>query len=129
MATMFEVTDFELSDAATYVSMYEHGYGFLNVPNKTKFSCHSSICDKNVFVPNETAEKPYIGYGWFLRSLCDIRFNEKIDTEHLMTKLNLQQLKQESIFVVFSRRASSKLNPCVSQEPIYIGFCRCIKQA
>jgi hypothetical protein len=127
METSFTVTDFELSNTATSVSMYEHGYGFLNVPNKAKFSCHSSISETDVYVPNASPESPYIGYGWFLRSLRDIRYDEKIDTKHLMTKLTMQQLKHDVIYIIFSRRASAKAQPCPSNNPVYIGFCKTTK--
>ena len=124
METNFTVTDFELSDSATYVNMYEYGYGFLNVPNKSTFLCQSSICDKNIFVPNDTPEHPYVGYGWFLRSLQNIRCDETIDMEHLMSKITLEQLKQNNIYIIFSRRSSVTARPCHPNNPVYIGFCK-----
>ena len=118
------VGDFDLSDTSMYVNMYEHGYGYQNVPDQDTFSCKLVKSNVDFYIPSSLPASPYIGYGWFLRKLNTINVDEKVDLDHLMTKLNLDDLKKDNIFVIFSRRLAARGMQCDPPKPVYIGYCK-----
>ena len=105
------VGNFNLNMSATFVNMYEQGYGMKNVPDQ-----HKHIIDKNTLRPIGT------GYGWYLKHIKDVNSNDMIDMTHLMT--NMSPNETLNVYVIFTERRSRNLRPCDPPPPMYIGFCK-----
>jgi hypothetical protein len=118
------VSSFELSSVAHLINGYEIGQGYMNIPDQTVHTCMKIYDDYTTYIPDTLPEKPYCGYGWYLRQLKDITVHEKIDLDHLMQTMELEDFKNENIYVVFSKRLSQVVRPCLPPEPLYIGYCK-----
>jgi len=105
------VGNFNFNMTATYVSMYEQGYGMKNVPDQEKH-----IIDKKTLRPIGT------GHGWYLKHIKDVNINDMIDMTHFMT--NMSPNETLNVYVIFTERRSRNVRPCEPPHPMYIGFCK-----
>lgn len=116
-----KLTNITLSDTAAYVSMYEQGYGYHNVP-------HEDVADvvlkDDKFVCVTPTVSPYIGHGWFALKLNSIKMDSdlKVNLEHFTTTYTSNE-PLSNVCVLFTYRRSAKCLPCDPPPPTYIGWC------
>ncbi len=105
--------------AKMIMEAYEMGEGFMNVPSLTEHTIDPETGD-----PLDEVPSPYIGYGWFAKRLDRIGCDERIDMEHLTDTLPPSKELVRDIWIIFSRRASTKCRPCRAPQPTYIGWAK-----
>ncbi len=104
----------------TIMEAYEMGEGYINVPHLPEHEI-----DPESGEPLDEVPPQYVGHGWFAKRLDRIGCNERIDINHLMDTCPAEGGKFTcDIWVVFSRRASSKCRPCMPRPPTYIGWAK-----
>ena len=110
-----------------FLSEYEIGEGFKNVPDENTYKCKF---EKKNYVPVKLPPDPYIGYGWYIRSIEDLEHDEHfrhVNINHLVTNnVQSEDLTNGKIYFVFSQRRSVKCRPSLPPPPTYIGYCKCL---
>lgn len=112
--------NFHFTDVKNLYDAYECGYGYRNTPHLEN---HNVQEDNELFFPIDSIDKPYVGYGWFAKSLDSIGPTQIIDMKHIMDTYINSGVSIKDVYLIFSLRKSSVLRPVKSQSPTYIGWC------
>lgn len=113
------VGDINLADSAMFIDLYEMGTGWKNVPDKETY-----VIDKISMRPIDKPDSPYIGYGWYLKHIKEIKIDDNLNMSHIMNNIHPEDTM--NLYIIFSERRSTRCRPCAPPQPVYIGFCRSI---
>ena len=113
------VGDIKLTNQAMFIDSYELGSGWKNVPDK-----ENHVIDDTTLRPIDKPDSPYVGYGWYIKHIREIKVDDMINMDHIFSNVNPQDTM--NIYVIFSECKSNKCRPCPPAPPSYIGFCKSV---
>jgi len=113
------IHDIKLANVSMIIDSYEAGSGWKNIPDK-----EFHVINELTLRPVDKTGSPYVGYGWYLKHIKEIKIDDIINMDHIMDNLNGQDIMK--IYVIFSERKSTQCRPCSPPTPTYIGFCTSI---
>ena len=115
-----KLSNFHFNNVRNLYDAYEYGYGYRNTPH---LETHQVVKNDDIYTPIDEIKQPYVGYGWFVKSLDTIGPTQIIDMKHIMDTYINSGVSIKDVYLIFSLRKSYVLRPVQSQSPTYIGWC------